>query len=73
MNLCGSKFCTSLCAKLNDIPPDGDLRHEAMSRLFELGKLEMMTISKITGHRTLAMRQRCTHLDAADIAEKLAC
>lgn len=49
-----------------------DLRHEATSRFFELGKLDMMTIAKITGHKTLAMLQRYTHLDAADIAAKLA-
>ncbi len=49
-----------------------DLRHEATSRLFEGGKLGMMEIAKITGHKTLSMLQRYTHLDAADIAAKLA-
>lgn len=48
-----------------------DLRHEATSRFFELGKLDMMSISKITGHKTLSMLQRYTHLDAAEIAAKL--
>lgn len=49
-----------------------DLRHEATTRFFELGRLDMMTIAKITGHKTLAMLQRYTHLDAADIAARLA-
>jgi integrase len=49
-----------------------DLRHEATSRLFELGALDTMTIAKITGHKTLQMLKRYTHLDASDIAEKLA-
>lgn len=47
-----------------------DLRHEATSRLFEKG-LSMMEVATITGHKTLAMLQRYTHLDAADIAKKL--
>lgn len=49
-----------------------DLRHEATSRFFELGRLDTMTIAKITGHKTLQMLKRYTHLDASDIAAKLA-
>lgn len=49
-----------------------DLRHEATSRLFEGGRLGVMEIAKITGHKTLQMLKRYTHLDAADIAAKLA-
>ncbi|MDT0499073.1 tyrosine-type recombinase/integrase [Algiphilus sp. W345] len=36
-----------------------DLRHEATSRLFELG-LDMMEVSAITGHKTLDMLKRYT-------------
>jgi len=47
-----------------------DLRHEATSRLFERG-LDIMEVSHITGHKTLDMLKRYTHLKAADIAKKL--
>ena len=47
-----------------------DLRHEATSRLFENG-LSVMEVSAITGHKTLQMLKRYTHLDAQDIAQKL--
>jgi integrase len=48
-----------------------DLRHEATSRLFELGTLSQMEVASITGHKTLAMLQRYTHLNASDLAKKL--
>lgn len=48
-----------------------DLRHEATSRLFELGTLDMMEISRITGHKTLTMLSRYTHLKAEDLAKKM--
>lgn len=38
-----------------------DLRHEAVSRLFELG-LNPMEVSAISGHKTLQMLKRYTHL-----------
>ncbi|MCF6324862.1 MAG: site-specific integrase [Gammaproteobacteria bacterium] len=47
-----------------------DLRHEAISRFFELG-LETMEVSAITGHKDLAMLKRYTHLKAEDLAKKL--
>lgn len=47
-----------------------DLRHEAASRLFELG-LNTMEVATITGHRTLQMLKRYTHLRASDLARKL--
>lgn len=47
-----------------------DLRHEATSRLFEKG-LDIMEVSAITGHKTLDMLKRYTHLRAADLAKKL--
>jgi len=48
-----------------------DLRHEATSRLFELG-LNMMEVAAITGHKTLTMLKRYTHLRAEDLAVRLA-
>lgn len=48
-----------------------DLRHEATSRLFEKG-LAMMEVAAVTGHKTLSMLQRYTHLRAEDLAKKLA-
>ena len=48
-----------------------DLRHEATSRLFERGTLDMMEIASITGHKTLHMLKRYTHLRAEDLARKL--
>lgn len=47
-----------------------DLRHEATSRFFEKG-LNMMEVAAITGHKTLTMLQRYTHLRAEDLAAKL--
>jgi len=48
-----------------------DLRHEATSRLFELGTLDVMEVASITGHKALQMLRRYTHLKAEKIAEKL--
>lgn len=48
-----------------------DLRHEATSRLFELGVFDSMEVATITGHKTLAMLKRYTHLKAKDLARKL--
>jgi integrase len=48
-----------------------DLRHEAASRLFEKG-LNMMEVASVTGHKSLVMLKRYTHLRATDIASKLA-
>ncbi|MBU2807572.1 site-specific integrase [Acidithiobacillus ferrooxidans F221] len=47
-----------------------DLRHEATSRLFEKG-LNPMQVAAITGHKTLQMLQRYTHLRAEDLAKLL--
>jgi len=47
-----------------------DLRHEATSRLFERG-LDIMEVAAITGHKTLTMLKRYTHLKAEDLAKKL--
>ena len=47
-----------------------DLRHEAISRLFEKG-LAMPEVALISGHRDYRMLQRYTHLKAEDVVEKL--
>jgi len=48
-----------------------DLRHEATSRLFEKRKLDSMEIATITGHKTLTMLKRYTHLNASELAKRL--
>ncbi|WP_092940994.1 tyrosine-type recombinase/integrase [Paracidovorax wautersii] len=47
-----------------------DLRHEATSRLFEKG-LNVMEVAAITGHKTLDMLKRYTHLKAHALAKRL--
>ncbi len=47
-----------------------DLRHEATSRLFELG-LDKIEAASITGHKTLQMLKDYTHLRAEKLARKL--
>jgi integrase len=49
-----------------------DLRHEATSRLFERGDLNLMEVALITGHKDLRMLQRYTHLRPESISMKLA-
>lgn len=48
-----------------------DLRHEAVSRLFELGLIPM-EVASISGHKTLQMLKRYTHLKASELVKKLA-
>ncbi len=48
-----------------------DLRHEATTRLFEHG-LGVMEVASMTGHKSLAMLKRYTHVDAERLAKKLA-
>ncbi len=47
-----------------------DLHHEATSRLFEKG-LNPMEVAAITGHKTLQMLKRHTHLRAEDLVDLL--
>jgi integrase len=47
-----------------------DLRHEATSRLFEKG-LDVMQVKSITGHKSLQMLSRYTHLKADELARLL--
>jgi integrase len=49
-----------------------DLRHEAISRLFEETDLDSMEIMAITGHKTPQMLARYTHLRAHRLADRLA-
>lgn len=48
-----------------------DLRHEAISRLFELGTFDMMEVAAISGHKSLSMLKRYTHLKAQRLVRKL--
>lgn len=48
-----------------------DLRHTATTKLFELDRLDLMEIAAITGHKSLAMLKRYTHLKAARLVKKL--
>lgn len=48
-----------------------DLRHEAVSRLFEKG-LNPIEVGMVSGHKTLSMLQRYTHLRAEEIVTRLA-
>lgn len=47
-----------------------DLRHEAVSRLVEAG-LSDQEVSSISGHKSMQMLKRYTHLRAEDLVEKL--
>ncbi|MHB1543730.1 MAG: tyrosine-type recombinase/integrase [Gammaproteobacteria bacterium] len=49
-----------------------DLRHEAISRLFEDTDLDIMEIRAISGHKTLQMLTRYTHLRTHLLADRLA-
>ena len=48
-----------------------DLRHEAISRFFELGTLNVIEVAAISGHRSLNMLKRYTHLRAYQLVSKL--
>jgi integrase len=47
-----------------------DLRHEAASRLFEKG-LHPMEVASITGHKSMQMLKRYTHLKPESLLERL--
>nr|WP_298138358.1 tyrosine-type recombinase/integrase [Acidiferrobacter sp.] len=47
-----------------------DLRHEAASRLVERG-LSDQEVAAITGHKSMQMLKRYTHLRAEDLVKKL--
>jgi integrase len=48
-----------------------DLRHEALSRFAERGDLSLLELAEISGHKTLQMLKRYTHLQAEKLARKL--
>lgn len=48
-----------------------DLRHEALSRLAERGDFSTLELAAISGHKTLQMLKRYTHLQATNLAKKL--
>jgi len=48
-----------------------DLRHEAISRLFEDTDLDVMEIKTISGHKTLQMLARYSHLRTHRLADRL--
>jgi integrase len=65
------KFETS--QKVHDsvwVPLKDDLRHEAISRLFELG-LTMPEVASISGHKTTSMLFRYAHADTQRLREKI--
>ena len=41
-----------------------DLRHEALSRLAESGDFSALELAAVSGHKTLQMLKRYTHLQA---------
>ena len=47
-----------------------DLRHEAISRFFEMG-LSVPEVALISGHRDYRMLQRYTHLKPEELVVKL--
>lgn len=48
-----------------------DLRHESLSRLAERGDLSVLELAAVSGHKTLQMLKRYTHLQAEKLADKL--
>lgn len=48
-----------------------DLRHEAISRLVERGVFDLMEVAAISGHKSLAMLKRYTHLRTSRLIKKL--
>lgn len=48
-----------------------DLRHEALSRLAERGDFTVLELAAVSGHKTLQMLKRYTHLQAENLAKKL--
>lgn len=47
-----------------------DLRHEGVSRLFEKG-LNSIEVASVSGHRTMSMLKRYTHLRVESLAQRL--
>lgn len=69
------KECTEKKEKVNNLFLTNlhfhDLRHEATSRLFEKG-FSVAEVSAITGHKTLEMLKRYTHISPSHLVSRLA-
>jgi integrase len=48
-----------------------DIRHEALSRLGDRGDFNLIEMASVSGHKTLQMLKRYTHLQAEKLALKL--
>lgn len=48
-----------------------DLRHEAISRLVEMGTLNLIEIASISGHRSMSMLKRYSHIDSSKLHSKI--
>lgn len=48
-----------------------DLRHEAISRLAEMGTFDLLEISAISGHKSLTMLKRYTHHQTSKLVRKI--
>jgi len=48
-----------------------DLRHEALSRLSEKADFSILELASISGHKTIQMLKKYTHLQAEKLAEKM--
>ncbi len=48
-----------------------DLRHESLSRLAERGDLSIRELAEVSGHKTLQMLMRYTHIQASRLAAKI--
>ncbi len=62
---------TRQLAKIEDLTFH-DLRHEAISRFFEETDLDAMEIASISGHKTMQMLKRYSHLRVHKLADRLA-
>lgn len=48
-----------------------DLRHEAISRFVELGTLNLLEVAAISGHKSMSMLKRYTHIDSGRLHNKI--
>lgn len=48
-----------------------DIRHEAVSRLAERGDMTILELAAFSGHKTLQMLKRYTHIETQKLAEKI--
>lgn len=64
----GKYTAETICEDLNF----HDLRHEAVSRLFENTDLDAMEIARISGHKTWSQLSRYSHLRTDRLADRLA-